>query len=182
MYFFHEAVYRHTGRLPMTLAADFVFKIPFLGWLASTCGAAPAGREAALRQLNAGGIVVVAPGGIREAMAPSAADYDPRKTFFGKRGFAELAQSAGVALVPMFTRNIRECFLVLGGENKLVQRLYSLTKLPFTPFFGPLPVPLTTVLGAPLAHQDGATTEAVARRAVDALIDLIRAQGSSAVS
>ena len=41
MYFLHEWLYRHTGRLPLTLAADFVFRIPWFGWAAKLCGAAP---------------------------------------------------------------------------------------------------------------------------------------------
>ena len=75
MYFLHEWLYRHTGRLPLTLAADFVFRIPWFGWAARLCGAAPAGREAALGALRAGRLVIVAPGGVREGMGSTATDY-----------------------------------------------------------------------------------------------------------
>ena len=100
-------------------------------------------------------------------MGTSSDDYS--LAWAGRKGFAELASAAGVTLVPMFTRNIRECFLVLGGNWPLVQRLYKATKLPFTPFVGPLPIPLTTVLGTPIPHVAGAPIESIARQAVYAL-------------
>jgi 1-acyl-sn-glycerol-3-phosphate acyltransferase len=167
LYFFHLAVWRHTGRLPMTLVADFVFRIPVFGYLVRLCGGQPASHEAALRQLRDGGIVILAPGGVREGMATSAEDYALR--WYGKQGFAEVAARVGAPLVPMFTRNVRELFLVLGGNSDLVKRLYSLTRLPFTPFVGPMLLPLTTVLGPPLPHEPGASVSAAAERAAEAL-------------
>ena len=88
---------------------------------------------------------------------------------YGKQGFAEVAARVGAPLVPMFTRNVRELFLVLGGNSDLVKRLYSLTRLPFTPFVGPMLLPLTTVLGPPLPHEPGASVSAAAERAAEAL-------------
>ena len=171
MYFLHEWIQRTTGRLPTTLCADFVFQIPVFGYLCRMCGAVPASRENAMAALRAGAIVVVAPGGVREAMATSAEDYLLR--WYGKTGFAEIAHEAKVAIVPMFTRNVREVFLVLGGSLPLVQKLYRLTRLPFTPFIGPLPVPLTSVLGEPLPHVDGMTAADIAKRVREALQALI---------
>ena len=151
----------------MTLVADFVFRIPVFGYLVRLCGGQPASHEAALRQLRDGGIVILAPGGVREGMATSAEDYALR--WYGKQGFAEVAARVGAPLVPMFTRNVRELFLVLGGNSDLVKRLYSLTRLPFTPFVGPMLLPLTTVLGPPLPHEPGASVSAAAERAAEAL-------------
>ena len=171
MYFLHEWIQRTTGRLPTTLCADFVFRIPLFGYLCRVCGAVPASRENAMAALRAGAIVVVAPGGVREGMATSAEDYLLR--WYGKTGFAEIAHEAKVAIVPMFTRNVREVFLVLGGSLPLVQKLYRLTRLPFTPFIGPLPVPLTSVLGEPLQHVDGTAAADIAKRVREALQALI---------
>ena len=58
----------------------------------------------------------------------------------------------------------------------LLKWLYRLTRLPFTPFVGPLPMPLTSVLGAPLAPVGDVSTEAFARQVRDALQALMRAQ------
>ena len=144
MYFLHEYIHRVTGRLPTSLVADFVFRIPIFGYLVRACGGVPAWSAAALAALQAGRIVVVAPGGVREAMTTAADDYVLR--WYGKQGFAEVARAAGVPIIPMFTRNVREVFLVLGGSLPFVQKLYKLTRLPFTPFIGPLPVPLTSII------------------------------------
>lgn len=171
MYFFQEAVWRCTGRLPRVLVADFVFRIPFFSWMVRLGGGVPAGRRAALEQLRRGELVVVAPGGVREGMSSTNQDY--AVNWFGRQGFAETAQTAGVPLIPMCTRNVRELFLVLGGSLPLVLKLYRLTKLPFTPFIGPLLVPLTTLVGAPLAHDPDRTPAQVtslAKRALEALL------------
>ena len=171
MYFLHEWVHRHTGRVPTSLVADFVFRIPFFGYLCRACGGVPASRTRALEALKAGGLVIVAPGGVREAMTSSAEDYVLR--WYGKQGFAEIAAAARVPIIPMFTRNVREVFLVLGGSLPLIQRLYKHTRLPFTPFVGPLPMPLTSVLGAPIPHVDGRAASEVAHLVRESLQSLM---------
>ncbi len=178
MYFLHEWIIRNTGRQPTTLAADFVFRLPLFGYFAQLCGAAPAGRKVALEALKAGGLVVVAPGGVREAMTTSAEDYAVR--WFGKKGFAEVAHAVGAPIVPLFTRHIREVFLVLGGSFKFVQALYKYTRLPFTPFLGPIPVPLTTEAGAPVMHNSQRTPADTADVVRGALAALMRAAASEA--
>ena len=108
-------------------------------------------------------------------MTTTAEDYALR--WYGKQGFAELADRAGCPLVPMFTRNVRELFLVLGGGSALVKRLYRLTRLPFTPFIGPMLLPLTTVLGPMLLpHEPSTSASATAERATDALQALMLSQ------
>ena len=144
-----------------------MFKIPIWGYLCRACGAVPASRQAALEALKSGGLVMVAPGGVREAMTSAAHDY--LLTWHGKQGFAQIAAQAKVPVIPMFTRNVREVFLVLGGSLPIVQKLYKLTRLPFTPFVGPLPMPLTSVLGAPIPHEEGIEPSVLAGRVHDAL-------------
>ena len=178
MYFLHEYIHRVTGRLPTTLAADFMFKIPIWGYLCRACGCVPANRQNALEALKKGGLVMVAPGGVREAMTTSAEDYLLR--WYGKKGFAEIANLAKVPIIPMFTKNVREVFLVLGGSLPIVKQLYKWTRLPFTPFIGPLPVPLTSVLGEPLAHVSGRSTEEVARLVREALGRMMREHAAAA--
>ena len=52
MYFLHEYIHRVTGRLPTTLAADFMFKIPIWGYLCRACGCArkPSERVRGLKE------------------------------------------------------------------------------------------------------------------------------------
>lgn len=171
MYFFHEWVHRATGRIPTTLVANFVFRLPLFGWLVRLCGGVPASRANALKALREQGLVIVAPGGVREAMLPTSDDY--KLTWFGRQGFAETAMRAAAPIIPMATRNVRELFLVLGGDWPLVQRLYQMTKLPFTPFVGPLLLPLTTLLGEPLPHDPCASSEELAERVRGAMRALL---------
>ena len=58
MYMFPGQFFAQTGRLCKVLAADFVFKIPIFGYLASKGGAVPAGREAALQFLREGEVTL----------------------------------------------------------------------------------------------------------------------------
>lgn len=146
MYLLPVKLYQQTGRLIKILAADFVFQIPIFGYIASQCGGVPADRGAALRLLQEGNIVLVSPGGVAEAIAGAQNDY--MLQWGTRKGFAEIAQRAGVPVIPMFTRNIRHVFITLMASTRLVQWLYQVTKLPFAFFFGPFPVPLTTVLGS----------------------------------
>jgi 1-acyl-sn-glycerol-3-phosphate acyltransferase len=115
MYFFVEHVHRMTGRKPVTCVADFVFSVPLLSWVVKLGGGIPANRRETLKALQEGGIVIVAPGGVREAMTTTAEDYAVR--WFGRSGFADIARQTKATIVPMFTKNIRDVFLVLGGGN-----------------------------------------------------------------
>lgn len=77
-------------------------------------------------------------------------------------------------IVPLFTRNIRELFLVMGSTNPIVTALYKLTKFPFTPFLGPVPLPLTSVLGEPLPFDKSKSAARVASDTEEAMRTLIR--------
>ena len=175
-YFLHEWVHRTTGRLPTTLVADFVFRIPFFSWLVRLAGGVPASRAATLRALAAGKLVIVAPGGVREGMTPATEDYTVR--WFGRKGFAEVVAAAGVPIVPLFTRGIREVFLVVGGSSALAQSLYRRFRLPFTPFIGPVPQPLTSVAGAPITPNPTLSAAQLADIVRGALESLMRVSTS----
>ena len=148
MYFFQNYTKSYIRKDSITMVADFVMNIPILGWIIRIGGGVPADPKVAIEHLKKGGLLIVAPGGVREAMTPTISDYN---ILWGKRsGFATIARDAGAKIIPMFTQNIREVFLVLGGENKFIQWLYDKTKLPFTFFVGPFLLPLTTMFGAPI--------------------------------
>ena len=134
MYFLQEYIISNVRQDCMVMVADFVFKIPFVGWMVKLGGGVPASRGTALEHLKKGGLLIVAPGGVAEAMTPASADY---KLLWDRSGFAEVARQASAPIFPIFTRNIREVFLVLFGGNSWIQWLYKKTKLPFTPFIGP---------------------------------------------
>ena len=53
---------------------------------------------------------------------------------------------------------------MISFQLRFIQKLYKWTKLPFTPFVGPVLLPLTTILGKPMPHVPGATTEEIAAK------------------
>eukprot|EP00966_Prymnesium_polylepis_P202243 4685478-Prymnesium_polylepis.1 len=58
--------------------------------------------------------------------------------------------------------------------SPLVTWLYNLTKLPFTPFLGPVPLPLTSALGPQLPFDAAKSAADVANEAEEAMRGLIR--------
>lgn len=121
MYFLQEFLVRTQRDDVLCMVADFVFQIPFFSYIVRLGGGIPANREAAEAHLKAGGLLVVAPGGVREAMTTTAEDNLVR--WFGRSGFAEVARRAGAPIFPVFTKRMRDVFLVLGGGLPLVQKL-----------------------------------------------------------
>jgi len=147
MYLLPPRIYMETGRIVTVLAADFVFTVPVIGHILRACGGRPASRLAAAKVLSEGGIMLVSPGGVKEAIAGAANDY---KLMWGERqGFAEMALQHGAPIIPMFTQNIRHVWVTFLASTKIVQWLYHKTKLPFA-FAGPFPVPLTTYFANPV--------------------------------
>lgn len=171
MYFFTAFILRTIRRDATIMVADFVFDVPFLSYAVTLGGGVPAGREAAIACLKRGGLLIVSPGGVREAMTTTLEDYTVK--WSGRSGFAVVAQLARAPIIPMFSRNIRDLFLVFGGDNAFVARLYRLTKLPFTPFIGPVLLPITSFVGKALPYDAAATTKEVVSRAHTALQSLI---------
>ena len=173
MYFFQEYALRNIRKDSMVMVADFVFQIPLLGWVIEMGGGVRANPVAAMEHLKRGGLLIVAPGGVREAMTPTKSDYS---VLWGQRtGFAKLAKEAGAPIIPMVTQNIREVFLVLGGDNAIVKWMYKMTKLPFTFFVGPFLLPLTTVFGAKIGPFSSSTSsESIAKASQKALQSLMK--------
>ena len=85
------------GRAPITLVDRLIFKIPMLGEFLGSIGCVEAAPEEATRLLHEGNIVIVAPGGMREALRPSDARYTT--SWQERYGFARLAIDTQVPVV-----------------------------------------------------------------------------------
>jgi 1-acyl-sn-glycerol-3-phosphate acyltransferase len=92
-----------------------------VGWLIEPLGARPAGRESAAEAFAAGHHVLVLPGGDVDGFK-SFGDRN-RILFDGRRGFARLAQEAGVPIVPIVTAGAGESLLVLSDGARLARAL-----------------------------------------------------------
>ena len=69
------SIYEHCNRVPRALIDRLFFKVPGLGPLMQTFGSREGTRENAVNMLRENEILVVAPGGMREALRPSSEKY-----------------------------------------------------------------------------------------------------------
>ncbi len=169
--------YLQRGRMIRSLADRFLFKTPGLSWVVKNGGAIPGERQPAVQMLRAGEIVIVSPGGVREALAPHSRHY---LLMWGERtGFAHVALEADVPVLPVFTRNVEELYRSPGSGSRPVQAIYEATRWPVTPIVGlglmPFPVKLTTYIGEPIQPVHGETAESLRDRTRAALQALIGA-------
>ena len=162
---------RHPARRHVRLlAADLVFRLPFVGALARKSGNTLACEEDALRLLQRDEVLGVFPEGYKGVGKPWRERY--RLQRFGRGGFIELALRAKAPIVPVAIVGSEEIYPLISRARPLARAL-GLPYLPITPFFpwlGPLgmiPLPSKWIVefGEPLATdhypddawQDGLT-------------------------
>nr|WP_238355360.1 lysophospholipid acyltransferase family protein [Kribbella sandramycini] len=149
----------HTGRPLRTLAADLVFRTPFVGELARKGGATLAGNDDAERLLRQGNLVGVWPEGFKGLGKPFAERYKLQR--FGRGGFVSAAMRTGVPIVPCSIVGAEEIYPLVGNLASLA-RLVGVPYIPVTPFFpllGPLgmvPLPSKWLIefGEPIRTDD----------------------------
>lgn len=116
------AFYRALGfdRPLYTLAHYGVFLTPFAGYLRRV-GVIHASRENAARALNAGGVVLVFPGGDYDAFRPTFSQNVI--DFNGRKGYVRTAIAAGVPIVPAVSIGAQETQLFLTRGAGLAKAL-----------------------------------------------------------
>ena len=128
----------HTNRPLRTLAADLVFKTPFVGEAARKGGATMASNDDAERLLRQGNLVGVWPEGFKGLGKPFSERYKLQR--FGRGGFVSAAMRTGVPIVPCSIVGAEEIYPLVGNMASLA-RLVGVPYIPVTPFFpllGPL--------------------------------------------
>jgi 1-acyl-sn-glycerol-3-phosphate acyltransferase len=127
---------------------DLLFGIPIVGQFLRRIGAIPAGGQAAEQGLAQGGLVLVDPGGDREACRPWT---ERHKVDLGDhRGFVRLALRTGVPVVPVVAYGSHDAIVVVSRGERLAKAL-GLQRLRIQVF--PIllaPYGLTTILTPPL--------------------------------
>jgi 1-acyl-sn-glycerol-3-phosphate acyltransferase len=174
-WYFGLEYYRLTGRLIRGLGDRWLFKTPGVAWLVKAVGAIEGNRKDAIKMLNDGHLVGVAPGGVREAISGTEKNYE---LLWKKRvGFAQVAIDANVPIVVGFTENVEELYRLPFAETKFFQNLYEKTRLPLVPVVGlgilPFPVKLRTRLAPPVYPKPNETAEELALRVRDELRKLM---------
>ena len=128
----------HAHRPLRTLAADLVFKTPFVGEFARKGGATLASNDDAERLLRHGNLVGVWPEGFKGLGKSFSERYKLQR--FGRGGFVSAAMRTGVPIVPCSIVGAEEIYPLVGNIASLA-RLVGVPYIPVTPFFpllGPL--------------------------------------------
>jgi 1-acyl-sn-glycerol-3-phosphate acyltransferase len=148
-----EAIARATGRPVWALGEHLWWKIPILRRVAASMGVVDGRRDVATRLLSADQIVVVLPGGLREAVKPRELRY---QLLWGKRyGFVEVAVRTGTPIVPLACTGADEFWDFVGDPYARGRRWLHVWGIPVPLPSRILPIPhlapLRYVIGEPIS-------------------------------
>lgn len=163
----------YTKRTIHLVGDKFVFKIPGWGKMCKVFCITPGTVDDCIANLAQGNLLIIAPGGVREALFSNPVTYE---IMWGRRlGFAKVVLGANVPVIPMFTENCREAFRTPRWCRRICRPLYERTRLPLCPIYGGFPVKMITHLGEPLNFPPTATPEQIKFSVRNALSDMIQA-------
>ena len=138
--FLFAAIYEELGRLCRPLADNFFFnKAPYLGELVEAIGGKQGSKENALSLLENEQLVMVAPGGMREALRPSSERY---QILWDKRkGFIRIALQTQTPIILAVCPKADDIFDVY--KNGLTKLMYQKFRIPlvFARGLGLTPLP-----------------------------------------
>nr|XP_027197012.1 transmembrane protein 68-like [Dermatophagoides pteronyssinus] len=121
--------------------------------------------------INRGNMLLLAPGGLREAMF---SDENYQLIWNNRYGFARIARRTNVPIIPVFTKNSRESFRCLPILPRwLCRQIYDRYKIPIFWPFGGLPVKLTTIIGEPIHFPPEMTVAEIAELTAKKMEELI---------
>lgn len=173
------------------LVANFAFRAGWMSHVVARVGGVRASTEKALPLLEQGELLAVFPEGLKGVGKMYRERY--RLSRFGRGGFARLARSARVPMIPVAIVGAEEIHPIVGKVTTLSAPL-GLPYIPITPTFpwlgplGLLPVPTkwTIQIGTPIAPpveggDEPATTRAAeeVRSAIDLMISDLLSQRRS---
>lgn len=155
------------GRLPQGLGDDNLFKVPGLRALCYDLGIHPARPETGRQILAEGGLLMLAPGGTREALRPSSQRCRP--LWHDRFGFVRLALEMQVPVL-VAGCPAADCIYTV-YESRLTRWTYETTRWPLPVARGvgptalPRPVRVTGYIGRPLRPPEAAPDDDEAVRA-----------------
>ncbi|MEX0835530.1 MAG: lysophospholipid acyltransferase family protein [Nitriliruptor sp.] len=175
-------ILEHTGRHARELAADLVFKTPYVAALGRKTGATLASGDDADRLLSSGELVAVWPEGFKGIGKPWKDRYKLQR--FGRGGFVATALRAQVPIIPTAIVGSEEIYPMI-YDLRVVARLLGLPYFPVVPqmfalpILGPLallPLPSKWIIeyGAPIDTSEYGPDAADDPMAVFDLTDRVR--------
>ncbi|MGM0564972.1 MAG: lysophospholipid acyltransferase family protein [Pseudomonadota bacterium] len=172
-------IHRHRGRLARSLGDNFWFKLPGFGEFAADVGAIRTRPDIARELLEDEQLLLVAPGGMREALKPS---YQKNQLLWDSRkGFVRLAVETQTPIVLAACPEADDIYTVY--ENRLTKWVYKKFRLPVLmmrglgPSWIPRPVKLTHYLSEPLyPPKVDLNDHRAVNRAIDEWHDTVKAR------
>uniref|UniRef100_A0AC34PUA4 Phospholipid/glycerol acyltransferase domain-containing protein n=1 Tax=Panagrolaimus sp. JU765 TaxID=591449 RepID=A0AC34PUA4_9BILA len=150
----------------------FVFKIPGWGAMCKLFCVTPGTVEDCISNLKQGNLLIIAPGGVREALFSNPVNY---QIMWGRRlGFAKVVLGSNAPVIPMFTENSRDSFRTPRWGRKCFRGLYEKTRLPICPIYGGFPVKMVSHLGKPITFSEDTPPDDIKHIVKNAVADLIR--------
>ncbi len=133
------AVYESTGRLMRCLGDRSLFGLPGIKDIVPRLGVVDAHPNAAQELLAEGEMVLVAPGGMREALRPHTERYQLQ--WSDRRGFARVALEAQAPVILAACPRADDVFTPY--NNPVTEAIYKRLRLPFpiARGFGPTAIP-----------------------------------------
>ena len=174
-------IYRKTGRMPRGLVERTAFRVPPVKALFERLGHVAGTFDNAVALLERGELVLVYPGGAREALKGSKGRYS--LAWEKSKGFVRVALRAGAPIVPVAGIGVDDYYKIAKEPEEVAGTLFgkaiaaALGHEKYVPpayaGIGPLPLPakLTFVLGAPMKWDapPGAAED-------EALVDRLQAE------
>jgi 1-acyl-sn-glycerol-3-phosphate acyltransferase len=163
------SIYEYTNRLPRALIDRLFFKVPGLGQLMEAIGNREGTRDNAEKMLRDGEILVLAPGGMREALRPSAEKYKVK--WDRRKGFAKLSIETGTPIILAACPAADDLYDI--APSYLTAWAYKTFKVPLFfakgLFFSPIPKPvkLTHYLSDPILPPEMATDPDIKKDQID---------------
>lgn len=158
-------IYAETGRVLWTLGEHVWWKVPGARSVARAAGVLDGTQANADAVLSADQLLLVLPGGLREAVKPSELRY---RLLWGHRyGFVRAALRNGAPIVPLACLGADDLFDLIGNPYRRAKRLHLGFPLPRPSHLIPIPhlVKLRFIVGEPILAR-GDADDPVALRSV----------------
>lgn len=120
---FGALIVEHVQRFPRFLSDRALWKVPGLRQMIQAVGGLPGDPQSAQALLREGELVVVYPGGVDDSLKHNWQHH--RLMWKQRAGFARVAMSAGVPIIPVVGLGIDDMYTVVWREHFLGRKLFG---------------------------------------------------------
>lgn len=168
------AIYEQVNRIPRSLIDRLFYKVPGMGTLMESLGSLEGNHDNAVEMLKHGELLILAPGGMREALRPSTEKY---KIIWGRRkGFVRLAIETGVPIILAACPAADDMYDI--APSHITAWAYKTLKIPlfFAKGLGFSPLPKAVKLTHYISEPQVPPKKAATKEAFDAQVNAFHKQ------